>query len=96
LEEAIALYGATQDADAKLGIAAAFADTQFNYGARLLLQAMTDVGMPCWRYLFTRRRRAAQPGRITATRWATRSASSRKAGPANRSRSMTSIDVCRT
>ena len=35
------------------------AGTQFNYGARLLLQAMTGAGMSCWRYLFTRRR----PGR---------------------------------
>jgi len=58
-EEATALYGPTSDADAKAGIAAAFADTQFNYGARLLLRAMTAAGMPCWRYLFTRRR----PGR---------------------------------
>jgi len=59
LERAAALYGAANHADAKTGIAAAFADTQFNYGARLLLRAMTGVGMPCWRYLFTRRR----PGR---------------------------------
>lgn len=56
LERAKQLYPAANDAEAKPAIAAAFADTQFNDGARLLVRAMTRLGMPCWRYLFTRRR----------------------------------------
>lgn len=59
LAEATALYGCSDDGGALAGIAEAFADTQFNYGARLLLRAMVAQGQPCWRYLFTRRR----PGR---------------------------------
>jgi para-nitrobenzyl esterase len=55
-ERAMALYPATNDGEAKAAIAEAFADTQFNNGARLLLRAMTRLGPPCWRYLFSRRR----------------------------------------
>lgn len=56
LAPALAFYGSADDAGARAGIAAAFADTQFNYGARLLLRSMVARGQPCWRYLFTRRR----------------------------------------
>ena len=56
LDEAMGFYGAAHDHDAKARIAEAFADTQFNYGARLLLRAMTQQRQRCWRYLFTRRR----------------------------------------
>ena len=55
-DEAWAFYGTERDADAKGRVAEAFADTQFNCGARLLLRAMTRQGERCWRYLFTRRR----------------------------------------
>lgn len=54
--EALAFYGCNSDTGAKAGVAEAFADTQFNYGARLLLRAMTAQGQCCWRYRFTRRR----------------------------------------
>lgn len=56
LERAEALYPAAGDAQARASVAAAFADTQFNGGARLLLRSMSRLGMPCWRYLFARRR----------------------------------------
>jgi para-nitrobenzyl esterase len=62
LEQALALYPALRDADARPAIAQAFADTQFNDGARLLLRAMTRLGMPCWRYLFSRRRPGQNDG----------------------------------
>jgi len=52
--EAMAFYGTDTNAHAKARIAEAFADTQFNYGARLLLRAMVRQSQPCWRYLFTR------------------------------------------
>jgi para-nitrobenzyl esterase len=62
LERACALYPAQSDAEAKAAVAQAFADTQFNDGARLLLRAMTRLGMPCWRYLFARRRPGQHDG----------------------------------
>jgi para-nitrobenzyl esterase len=55
-EEALRLYPATSDAEVKARVAELFADTQFNYGARLLAASMTRRGAPTWRYLFTRRR----------------------------------------
>lgn len=56
IDEAHVFYGTERDADAKARIAEAFADTQFNYGARLLLRSMVRHDPRCWRYLFTRRR----------------------------------------
>lgn len=54
--EAMRLYPAAADAQARPAIAALFGDTQFNYGVRLLAQAMAARGQPVWRYLFNRRR----------------------------------------
>jgi carboxylesterase type B len=53
---ALDAYPAKTDADVALRLAELFADTQFNYGTRLLAQAMAAKGQPVWRYLFTRRR----------------------------------------
>lgn len=54
--EAAALYPAASDAQARPAVAALFADTQFNFGTRLLAQCMTRLQQPAWKYLFTRRR----------------------------------------
>jgi carboxylesterase type B len=54
--EASALYPARTDADARPAVAAMFADTQFNYGTRLLAQSMARREPRTWKYLFTRRR----------------------------------------
>lgn len=59
-QQALALYSAATDADVRASVAAMFGDTQFNYGARLLAQAMSRVEPRTWRYLFTRRR----PGQL--------------------------------
>ena len=61
-EEAMRLYPAAADGDAPVRVAEMFADTQFNYGTRLLAQAMAARGQPTWRYLFTRRRPSQQDG----------------------------------
>jgi para-nitrobenzyl esterase len=53
--EAAALYPVTTDADAPVRVAEMFADTQFNFGTRLIARAMARKGQPTWRYLFTRR-----------------------------------------
>ena len=58
-EQAVQHYGCDADARALPQIAQAFADTQFNAGARLLARVMAAQGQPVWRYLFTRKR----PGR---------------------------------
>lgn len=55
-QEAMALYPARTDADARAAVAAMFADTQFNYGTRLLAQSMAKLEPRTFRYLFTRRR----------------------------------------
>jgi para-nitrobenzyl esterase len=55
-DEAMAVYPAAGDAQVKGRVAEMFADTQFNYGTRLLAQAMATAGMPVWRYVFARRR----------------------------------------
>ncbi len=57
--EALRWWGPGPDGEARNGIAQAFADTQFNHGARLLLRAMSAQGSACWRYLFRR----CRPGR---------------------------------
>jgi para-nitrobenzyl esterase len=55
-EAALGLYPVFGDADVRGRVAELFADTQFNYGARLLAQTAAAAGVPTWRYLFTRRR----------------------------------------
>jgi para-nitrobenzyl esterase len=55
-DTARALYPVAGDAEVRPRVAELFADTQFNYGTRLLAQAMTARGLPAWRYVFTRRR----------------------------------------
>lgn len=54
--QAQALYPARADADARGAVAAMFADTQFNYGTRLLAQSMAKREPRTFKYLFTRRR----------------------------------------
>jgi para-nitrobenzyl esterase len=54
--EAAALYPAGGDADARAAVAAMFADTQFNYGTRLLAQSMARLEPRTFKYLFERRR----------------------------------------
>jgi para-nitrobenzyl esterase len=54
--EAASLYPARTDAQARPAVAAMFADTQFNYGTRLLAQSMARLEPRTWKYLFTRRR----------------------------------------
>lgn len=60
--EAMRLYPAATDAQARPAIAALFGDTQFNYGVRLLAQAVAARGQPVWRYLFMRRRPEQRDG----------------------------------
>lgn len=54
--EAAALYPAASDAQARSAVAAMFADTQFNYGTRLLAQCMARHEPRTFKYLFERRR----------------------------------------
>jgi para-nitrobenzyl esterase len=54
--EARALYPAASDAQARPAVASMFADTQFNYGTRLLAQSMAKVEPRTYKYLFLRRR----------------------------------------
>jgi para-nitrobenzyl esterase len=54
--EAMALYPAPGDAQARAAVAAMFADTQFNYGTRLLAQCMAKLEPRTFKYLFERRR----------------------------------------
>ncbi|HYF19543.1 MAG TPA: carboxylesterase family protein, partial [Ramlibacter sp.] len=56
LDEATALYPANSDAEARPAVVAMFADTQFNYGARLLAASMARRDPRTWKYLFQRRR----------------------------------------
>jgi para-nitrobenzyl esterase len=58
--QALAVYPAQADAEARPAIARIFGDTQFNDGARLLARAMSRRGARTWRYVFTRRR----PGQL--------------------------------
>lgn len=60
--QAYALYPAHGDAEARGAVAAMFADTQFNYGARLLAQSMAKAEPRTWKYVFTRRRPQQQDG----------------------------------
>jgi para-nitrobenzyl esterase len=54
--KAMRLYPAATDAQARARVAEMFGDTQFNYGTRLLAQAMSTLESKTWRYLFLRRR----------------------------------------
>ncbi len=56
------IYPAASDAQARPRVAEMFADTQFNYGTRLLAQAMSQLEPQTWRYLFLRRRPHQQDG----------------------------------
>jgi para-nitrobenzyl esterase len=60
-ERAAALYPAASDAEARPAVAAMFADTQFNYGTRLLAQSMARLEPRTFKYLFEKRR-AGQAG----------------------------------
>jgi para-nitrobenzyl esterase len=55
-EAAMELYSARNDPEAQQRVGELFADSQFNYGARLLAQAMAERHGQTWRYLFKRRR----------------------------------------
>ena len=61
-EDATRYYLASSDADAHGKVAELFADTQFNYGTRLLAQAFCGREPRTWRYLFTRRAEGAKDG----------------------------------
>ena len=58
--EAASRYRATADGEVRSRVAELFADTQFNYGTRLLAQTMAAREPRTWRYLFLRRR----PGQL--------------------------------
>ncbi|MDM0021897.1 carboxylesterase family protein [Variovorax sp. J22R187] len=60
VEQARSVYGARDASEVRTRVAEMFADTQFNYGTRLLARAMADQGQDVWRYVFTRRR----PGQV--------------------------------
>lgn len=60
--DAMALYPAQTDAQARAAVAAMFADTQFNYGTRLLAQCMARHEPRTFKYLFERRRPGQQDG----------------------------------
>ena len=51
-----ALYAADEVADVRESVAAMFADTQFNNGARGAARGLSAKGAPVYRYLFLRRR----------------------------------------
>jgi para-nitrobenzyl esterase len=55
-DEAMRIYPAAADGDARPRVGEMFADTQFNYGTRLLADAMAKKEPRTWRYLFLRRR----------------------------------------
>ena len=54
--EALSIYAVKEESDVSEGVAALFADTQFNYGTRLLAQSNSNQIHNTWRYLFSRRR----------------------------------------
>lgn len=56
VQAALEHYPVANDAEVRGRVAELFADTQFNYGTRLLARAMTALRQPTWRYVFTRRR----------------------------------------
>lgn len=62
LDEALRHYGATRDEQALPQVALAFADTQFNDGARLLARCMARMEPRTWCYRFLRRRPGQSDG----------------------------------
>jgi para-nitrobenzyl esterase len=54
--KAARLYPAATDGQVRGRVAELFADTQFNYGTRLLAESMVRLEPKTWRYLFLRRR----------------------------------------
>jgi para-nitrobenzyl esterase len=54
--EAQALYPAATDAQARAAVVAMFADTQFNFGTRMLARGMARMEPRTWKYLFVRKR----------------------------------------
>lgn len=48
-------YPVATETDVKKQVAHLFADTQFNYGARLFAKTLAGYQTPVWRYVFTRR-----------------------------------------
>lgn len=61
-DEAASHYPATQDSEARAAVARMFADTQFNYGTRLLARCMARLESRTFKYLFTRRRPGQMDG----------------------------------
>ncbi|HEY4069308.1 MAG TPA: carboxylesterase family protein [Burkholderiaceae bacterium] len=59
---ALSQYPAGSPSEARARVAEMFADTQFNYGARLLAQASSRQRRGTWRYLFDRRRPGQSDG----------------------------------
>jgi para-nitrobenzyl esterase len=55
-DEAEKLYPGRDAAEIKLRLGELFADTQFNYGARLIAEHMATSTNNVWRYVFTRKR----------------------------------------
>jgi para-nitrobenzyl esterase len=53
--QAAKLYAAAGEQEARAKVAEMFADTQFNYGTRLLARAMAQREPRTWRYLFAHR-----------------------------------------
>jgi para-nitrobenzyl esterase len=60
--EAARMYAAGADQDARGKVAEMFADTQFNYGTRLLAQAMAAQESRTWRYVFLQRPAGQEDG----------------------------------
>jgi len=61
-QEVMRLYPVQTDAQVRGRTAELFADTQFNYGTRLIAKSMAQRGQPTFRYLFLRRRPGMSDG----------------------------------
>lgn len=61
-QEVEKLYPAESDEQARGSVARMFADTQFNYGVKLLADTMSTHAPRCWRYVFTRRAKGRSDG----------------------------------
>lgn len=60
--QALALYPIKAEEEIRSCIAHLFADTQFNYGTRLLAQSNSNQVAKTWRYLFAKRRPSQMDG----------------------------------
>ncbi len=60
--EASRVYPGRDAAEIKVRLGELFADTQFNYGAKMITDHMSTPENNVWRYVFTRRRREAKNG----------------------------------